>query len=70
MATATVYTIKDGEVIAQFDCDYNLAIAEYWSKRDPLGNQYYTTRKGVAIPYPQKKKILKNIRPSDREQSH
>jgi len=69
MATATVYIIEDGFVVEQFDSDYNYAIGVFWGKPTPKG-KYYVARKGVKIPYPQKRKILKSIRPLDREQSH
>ena len=60
MATAVVYTIKDGEVIEEFESDYNYAIGQYWGKTNKTGT-YYIARKGVKIPYPRKKKALKNI---------
>ena len=67
MATATVYTIdENGEVVEQFDCDYNLAIATYWSQKCKKGT-YHCARKGVKIPYKFKKKLLKNIKPSSHQ---
>jgi hypothetical protein len=71
MATATVYTVSyaTGEVIEQFDCDYNFAIGEYHGKRN-LKGKYYIAKKGVKIPYPFKEKILLDVRhQSDQEQS-
>ena len=68
MATATVYTISDGMVVDQFDIDYNYAIGEYFGKRNMKGT-YYIARKGIAIPFPEKKKNLKNVfHQQDREQ--
>jgi hypothetical protein len=60
MATATVYTIKDGEVVEQFDCDYNYSIGAYYGKTNLKGT-YYIARKGVKIPYPHRQKALKNV---------
>lgn len=61
MATATVYTInEDNEVVDQFDCDWNLAIGQYWNKRNMKG-RYYIGKKGEAIPYQVKNRLLKNV---------
>ena len=69
MATATVYTISDGMIVDQFDTDYNFAIGEYFGKRN-LKGIYYIARKGIAIPFPEKKKHLKNVfHQADQEQS-
>lgn len=72
MATATVYTISDDEpkvIIEQFDIDYNYAIGAYHGKRNRKGT-YYIARKGVAIPFPEKNRNLKNVfHRQDREQS-
>jgi hypothetical protein len=69
MATATVYTISDGVIVEQFDTDYNFAIGEYHGKRNRNGT-YYIAKKGVAIPFPEKNRLLKNVfHQADREQS-
>lgn len=61
MATATVYTIKDNEVIEQFDCDYNFAIGAFHNKRSHKGT-YYIAKKGVKIPYPHHVKPLRSLK--------
>lgn len=63
MATATVYTISfvTGEVVEQFDCDYNFAIGEFHNKRN-LKGRYYIAKKGVKIPYHFKEAVLKDVR--------
>lgn len=66
-----VYTIRDGIVVEQFEADYNFAIGEYWGKSNSKGT-YYIAKKGVKIPYSQKKRILKNVhrqQVDDQEQS-
>ena len=73
MATATVYTISyaTGEVIEEFDCDYNFAIGQYHNKRTSKGT-YYIARKGVKIPYRKKARLLKNVKhqSQDHEPEH
>lgn len=60
MATATVYTIANGEVVDEFDCDYNYAIGAYHGQKNLKGN-YFIARKGVKIPYPHHRRSLKNV---------
>jgi hypothetical protein len=68
MATATVYTINDDDIVVdQFDCDYNYAVGAYFGKPNHKG-RYYVARKGIKIPYPHKKKLLKNLYPSSQAQ--
>ena len=61
MATATVYTIREGEVIEQFDCDYNFAVGQFHNKRS-LKGIYYIAKKGVKIPYPHRQKTLRSVK--------
>lgn len=61
MATATVYTIDNENLIVdQFDCEYELALKTYWSKPNSKG-RYYVAKKGIKIPYEHKKKSLKKL---------
>lgn len=65
MATATVYTLDENNmVIDQFDCEWNEAVGRYHGKRNNRG-QYYIGLKDKPIPYKFKRKILKNIYPSN-----
>ncbi len=66
MATVTIYTIENNEVIDQFDMDYNEGIATYWGKKNQKGN-YYCAKKGIPIPYKFKKKLLKNVKPTQTQ---
>jgi hypothetical protein len=70
MATATVYSIHDGEVVEQFDIDYNYAIGQFFGKAGSKGI-YYIAKKGVPIPYPHHQKSLRSAKrvQVDREQS-
>ena len=69
MATATVYTIANNVIVEKFDCDYNYAIGAYHGKKNMKGT-YYIARKGIAIPFPEKNRSLKNVfHQQDREQS-
>ncbi len=64
MAEATVYTIDDKNlVVEQFDCEWEDAMHQYWSKPCRKG-RYYVARKGARIPYKTKPKFLKNVLPS------
>ena len=61
MATGTVYTIDENNlVIEQFDCEWEEAMHQYWSKPCRKG-RYYIARKGVRIPYKVKSKLLKSV---------
>jgi hypothetical protein len=67
MAIGTVYTIKDDIVISQFDCDYEIAVREYFGTATGSG-KYYVARKGIEIPYKTKERNLKDvIRPSEHQ---
>lgn len=69
MAIAVVYTIKDDIAIEQFECDYEMAINNYFGKTNSKG-KYYVARKGIEIPYKNKEKELKNIiRQSELDQA-
>ena len=63
MAIATVYTIKDGKVVREFDMEYNSAISQFWGKAG-----YYVARKGIKIPFPHRRVHLKDVRPQDQNQ--
>ena len=70
MADGTVYTInQDNLVVEQFDCDFNLAIGQYWGKKT-LKGRYYVARKGVAIPYQVKNRLLKNVIHRNQDHQH
>lgn len=61
MTTAIVYTINDNdEIISSFECEYNQAIASYWSKRTDNG-RYYIGVKGISIPYKWKRTTPKKF---------
>lgn len=64
MATAEVYTIDidTEEIVDKFECDYNLAIGLYHGKRNTKG-RYYIAKKGTKIPFPERKRKLKDIKP-------
>ena len=64
MATAEVYTIDNetNEIVDKFECDFNFAIGEYHNKQNSKG-RYYIAKKGVKVPYTEKRKKLKNIKP-------
>lgn len=65
MATATVYTINDENlVIEQFDAEYEFAMHNFWCKPCSKG-RYYVARQGIKIPYKHKKKLLKKLPSSD-----
>ena len=67
MATAVVYTISNetNEIVDKFECDFNFAIGEYHNKQNSKG-RYYIAKKGVYVPYFEKKKKLKSINPQSR----
>ena len=67
MATATVYTVKDNQVVDEFDCDYNFAVGAYFGKHNNKG-AYYIAKKGVDIPYEKKNRLLKKLYPSSQAQ--
>jgi len=60
MAIGIVYTIYDGMVVDQFECDYNDAISNYFGQPNPRGI-YYIARKGIEIPYKPKQTELRNV---------
>ena len=64
MATAVVYTISNmtDEIVDKFECDWNYAIGHYWNKQNAKG-RYYIARQGAKIPFPEKQKTLKNVKP-------
>lgn len=58
-----VYSLdKEDRVIAQFECDWNVAVMHYHGKRLPKGGRYFVLPPGKKCPYPrvQKKTFVFN----------
>jgi len=58
MAIATVYVIKDNQIIREFDMEYENAIRSYWGK-----SGYYVAKKGIKVPFQHQMAELKDVHP-------
>ncbi|WP_428323687.1 hypothetical protein [Nitrosopumilus sp.] len=69
MGIGIVYILnQQNEIVEKFEVDWEVAINNYWGKRDHRG-RFHIAPKGIEVPYKMKQKDLKDFKRPTRQEA-